>query len=133
MKGSDLGIVVLVLLILLLATWLQGCASLQYQDPATGQVIEVRLGVKGCVSLHREAKTGDITLVVEHDGMSGAFAGTIRAVVGSIGTVFGGERDQPANPVAGEGCAPSGSAAATESRRVLGELVEPPSPRETFP
>lgn len=105
-----------------------GCATLEHTDPKTGEVIKVNLGVKGCVSLERTAK--ETRIQVEHDGMSSALAGTIRAVTSAAGSVFGGEREDAGPPQAGEGCSPSTPPA--EERRVIGEILAPPSPREVL-
>lgn len=113
-------------------SWLLfGCAGATL-DPSTGAV-EAHLGVKGCVRIHRD-KAGAVDVLLEHDGMSSAFAGTIRAVVGAASSVFGGEREESGPPEAGEGC---GSALPAEERELSAPLrgsfeLEPPSPREAL-
>lgn len=123
--------VVAIFALLALATWLSGCASLKVTVPGSGEVIEAQLGVKGCIALWRNPQTREWGAVVEHDGMSNALAGTLRAIVGSASSVFGGDRDRTPLTEAGEGCA-SAAAEAVGERRVIGELVEPPTPREAL-
>lgn len=104
-----------------LAVWLSGCATLEYTDPGSGRSVKVNLGVKGCVSLRR-VDSGELEITVEHDGMSSAFAGTIRSVFSAVASVFGGAEDLVDAPQGGEGCA---SSTALSERRVIGELVAP--------
>ena len=131
MKGSDLGLLVLVLLILLLSLWLQGCQHATVE----GDHISVHTFGKGCAVIERDERGQWKRLVLEGDGISNPLAGTLRGLVSSAAAVFGSRGEDHPSIEAGEGCAgvldvaPSGT---VEGRKVIGELVEPHSPREAL-
>lgn len=102
--GSDLGVLLFILLAILVLAWINGCASIEMTDPS-GVTLKANLGGKGCALLERDAKGNLSRVVIEHDGMSNPLAGTLRSVVGSVANVFGGATDKTQKIQAGEGCA----------------------------
>ena len=107
---------------------LTSCATFEITNPEDGTVVKAMLGGKGCVLVERDKRGVVSRVVVEHDGMSNPLAGTLRSVVGSASSVFGGESETGEKIQAGEGC--TGVLGMLESKEEVWTII--PSPGSVF-